>query len=121
MSRTGTALALLSVLASACLLIAGDKPIIGSWDCVSTAPGGAGEVKWTLTVREENGKIFGTAVSPEGEIPLTDPKYQNGAFTFKVIMASETYEVEVRVSGDRLDGSWKGGGESGAVKGSKKV
>ncbi len=78
-------------------------------------------MKWTLTLRESEGKLVGTAGSEEGEIPINDATFENGTLTFKVVMDSETYTVEVRVAGDRLDGSWKGGGESGAIRGARKV
>ena len=113
--------ALLSILLSAGWLLAAGKAIVGSWDCVSTTPGG-GETKWTLTVKEQGGKLTGTAGSEHGgEIPLTDPKLEKDTFTFKVVMDSETYEVQVKISGRRLDGYWKGGGESGSVRGAKKI
>ncbi len=113
-------------LALVCLLLipvwvsAADKPIVGSWDCVSSTPGG-GEMRFTLTVKEQDGKLIGTAGSDQGEIPITDPKFENGTFSFKVVMDSETYDVNVKVAGDKLDGAWKGGGETGAIKGNKKV
>lgn len=113
-------------IALACLLLiaacvtAADKPIVGSWDCVSSTPGG-GETRFTLTVKEQDGKLIGTAGSDQGEIPLTDPKFENDTFSFRVVMNSETYDVNVKVAGDKLDGAWKGGGETGAIKGNKKV
>ncbi len=117
---------ILIVLAGAILsaltapLVAADKPIVGSWECTTMAPNGV-EMKFTLTVKEEGGKLTGTAGSDEGEMPLTDPKYEDDTFTFKVTMDSETYDVRLKVSGSTLDGTWKGGGESGSIKGTKKA
>lgn len=108
------------VLASAGWVAAAERPIVGRWDCVATMPGG-GETKWTLTVQEQDGKLTGTAGSEEGDLPITDPKYENDTFSFKVVIDSDTYEVQVRVTGARFEGSWKGGGQTGSLKGVKKT
>lgn len=120
MQRAGIFVALLSILVCAGWLAAAETSIGGSWDCVSTTPGG-GEMKWTLTIKEEGGKLVGTAGSEEGDIPLNDVKFDKNTLTFKVVLNSETYEVQLKVSGTTLDGSWKGGGETGSIKGNKKT
>jgi hypothetical protein len=93
---------------------------VGNWDCVSSAPGG-GEIKWTLTVKEVDGKLACTLATEDGEIPLDDVKYENNVLTFKVNRGEGTYDVTLKFEGDKLDGTWKGNGETGAIKGSKRA
>jgi hypothetical protein len=111
---------MLSLSLAALVLVAADKPV-GSWDCTSSTPNGGGEHQWTLTVKEVDGKLAGTAGSEDGEIQLEELKYEDGTLSFKVSLESGTYEVTLKIDGDKLDGNWKGGGETGTVKGVKKA
>lgn len=111
--------AALSLLLTALLLAAGSNPV-GSWDCTSSTPNGD-EHKWTLTVKEADGKLVGTAGSEEGEVPIEEVKYADDTLTFKVSIESGTYEVTLKIDGDKMDGNWTGGGQSGTVKGVKKA
>ena len=119
MTRKHVSFALLGVLLSAAFLFAADKPV-GSWDCTSTTPSGA-DLKWTLTVKEVDGKLVGTAGSDDGAIDIEDAKFENDTLSFKVNHDSGSYEVILKVDGDKLDGNWKGGGDSGTIKGAKKT
>lgn len=120
MTRKSFCFALAGICLSVVFLIAASKPV-GSWECTSTTPTG-GEMKWTLTLKEVGGKLVGSAGSDDGgEISIEDAKYDNGTLTFKVPFEGCTYEVTLRIEGDKLDGSWKGGGENGIVKGTKKA
>ncbi len=106
-------------LGVACLL-AGDKPV-GEWACTATTPSG-GELSWTLSLKEENGRLTGSAASDEGEIPISDLRYEDGTLTFKVSLDTGTYSVTVHFKGNKLDGNWKAeSGDSGAVSGTKKA
>jgi hypothetical protein len=106
------------LLLCAALLAAAHAPE-GTWDCLSTTPDGP-EVKWTLNLKEVNGKLTGTATSERGEDSIEDPKYDDGSLTFKVTHQGETYVVSLKFVDDHVEGDWKGGGASGTVKGSKK-
>lgn len=119
MTRANLSVAILCLLLAAACLMAAAKPL-GTWQCVSTAPGG-GELKWTLTLSEEDGNLAGSATSDEGSISIDDPKYENDTLTFKVTIDSGTYEITLKFDGDKADGSWKGGGETGTIKGTRKA
>jgi hypothetical protein len=119
MTRKHVSLILFGILLSAAILSAAGKPL-GSWECTSSTPGGS-EMKWTLTVKEVDGKLVGTAGSEDGEIQIEDAKFENDTLSFKVNHDSGSYEVILKVDGDKLDGNWKGGGETGSIKGAKKA
>ncbi len=120
MTGKNACFAALSLLLAAVVLAAGGKPV-GSWDCTSSTPNGGGEHQWTLTVKEVDGKLAGTAGGESGDVSLEEVKYEGGTLTFKVSIESGTYEVILKIDGDKLDGNWKGGGETGTVKGVKKA
>jgi hypothetical protein len=119
MARSNISIGALCVLLSAAFLMAAAKPL-GTWECSSSTPGGD-ERKWTLTVQELDGKLVGTVGGEEGDIPIEDAKFENDTLTFKVTLDTGTYQVTLKIDGDKLDGSWTGGGISGTVKGSKKA
>ncbi len=119
MNRRLFFLALAPVLVSVGWLVAAEQPIVGNWDCTSTTPTGT-DMKWTLTVKEQNGKLTGTAGSDEGDMPISEAKLEGGEFSFKVFVNSEPYAVKIKVDGARFQGTWTGGGETGAIKGTKK-
>ncbi len=112
---------LLILLLGAACLTAGDKPV-GTWDCVSSTPAGA-ELRWTLTLKEENGKLVGTAESEEGQIPIESVEYSGDTLTFRVSLDTGTYVVTMKFSGDKVDGNWKSAAsdEGGTIRGVKKA
>jgi hypothetical protein len=119
MTRSNISVGALCILLAAAFLMAAAKPL-GTWECSASTPSGD-ERKWTLTVKELDGKLVGTAGGEGAEVPIEDAKFENDTLTFKVTLDTGAYEVTLKIDGDKLDGSWKGGGESGTVKGSKKA
>lgn len=122
--RTGTTgmirilvLLLTLVFVAGCVsAAAAANPVIGVWQIVSS---GAEDMDWTLTVREEGGKLKGTLAGGVGEFGLVDAKVEGDRFTFKVNVNENTYVVETKVSGNRLAGTYKGPDMSGSVKGTR--
>ena len=90
----------------------------GVWDCVSATPDGE-EFPFTLTVKEDGGKLTATAGSDEGQIPLTNVELKGDQLSFVATLNDQDYTVKVTVKGDTLEGEWSGGGDSGSVKGKR--
>ncbi len=107
---------LIVVLAAA--LAAAEKPVVGSWQCVSDSPDGE-QYRWTVTVKETDGKLSGVISGAPGEYVMVEPRYENGTFSFKVQIEGQTYTVEAKIQGDRLEGVWKGVTSQGVIKGTK--
>jgi hypothetical protein len=101
------------------LLLAAANPVVGEWETIASTPDG--DQKWNFVIAEEKGKLTGKAVGPPGEFALTDVKGDRSTLSFKLELNSVIYEVEFKVSGSKIDGTWKGGGESGTIKGAKKA
>ncbi|HVX67902.1 MAG TPA: hypothetical protein VHA11_14920 [Bryobacteraceae bacterium] len=114
--------ALMLLVLSAAFLLAAAKTPVGTWECVSVVPGGgSSEMAWTLNLREVDGKLVGTAANDQGEVAIDDAKFDNDTLTFSVSLDSGTYEISLKVDDDKLDGNWKGGGETGTIKGTRKA
>jgi hypothetical protein len=97
---------------------AADNPVVGQWDVVGTDDAGQ-NMNWTLTVKDDGGKLGGTLSGDMGEFALVDAKLDGNAFTFKVIVNEATYTTELTISGNKFDGKYKGPEAAGTLKGTK--
>ncbi len=111
-------LAVLALLLCAGWLVAAEKPIVGTWEVTSDSPDGE-QMRWTLVVKEEGGKLAGNISGGMGQFALVDPQLVGNTFTFKITVDAQTYAVETKVTGSKLQGSWKGGSAQGVLKGTK--
>jgi hypothetical protein len=92
--------------------------VVGQWDVVGTDDAGQ-TANWTLTVKDDGGKLGGTLSGDPGEFTLVDAKLDGNAFTFKVIVNEATYTVETTIDGKKFDGKYKGPEAAGTLKGTK--
>lgn len=92
--------------------------VAGTWQCSSTTPDGV-SLAWNLRVAEQDGKLTGITFSDRGETLIVDPKLEGENFSFKVLLRQEYFELALKVAGDKLEGTWKGGGMTGSVKGTR--
>ena len=102
------------------LLSAADAPnVAGTWDVVSTTP--QGEMTSVLVVKVVDGqpKIEFELVGEKRTV--SDEKLAGNLLTFKVEYEGGVYEVEAKVDGDAIAGTWQGGGYSGELKGKRRA
>ena len=99
------------LLAPLALVAAGTaRPgIAGAWDCVATHANG-GETQWSLTIKEDAGKLSATLRSGDGyTLEAIDPKLEDNQFSFRVrVNQTDVIEVLLKVDGDRMDGRFGG-------------
>jgi hypothetical protein len=98
---------------------AADNPAVGTWDVVGTDDAGQ-TANWTLTVKDDGGKLAGTLSGDMGEFALVDAKLEGNAFTFKVVVNESTYTTEGTIDGNKFEGKYKGPEAAGTLKGTKK-
>jgi hypothetical protein len=96
---------------------AGENPVVGKWDCVSN--GGGEDLHWTLVVKEEAGKLSGSLVLEQGAIEIADAKLEGKDFSFSIVINGNSYKVESKIDGTKIEGKFKGEDASGWVKGTK--
>jgi len=107
----------LVALAGAALLAAGNAAV-GTWQLTSDSPGGE-QYTWKLVIQEAEGKLSGILAGGPGQFPLLEPKLEGDTFTFKITIEEQTYSIQSKISGDKFDGTWKGPGSQGTIKGTK--
>jgi hypothetical protein len=93
------------------------KSLLGKWNM--TAETNGDPVKWTLDLKEDGGKLVAFLATDDGEQPAKDLTYENGVLKFKAPYQGEDYDIELKATGDKLDGTWSGGGDSGKTTGTK--
>ena len=93
------------------------KSLIGKWDMTSETEGDS--VRWTLSLKEIDGKLSATLVAGDNEVPAKDFTYTDGVLKFKVPYEGDFYDIELKAAADKLTGTWSGGGTSGRTTGTK--
>lgn len=111
------ALCLLACVAAVAAFGQDYKTLLGKWDMTSATDGDP--VKWTLLLKDNDGKIAASLVAGDNEAPAKDFTYADGVLKFKVPYEGEYYDIELKVTADKLNGTWSGAGNSGRTTGTK--
>ena len=111
------ALCLLTCLTAGFCLTQDNAALVGKWNMTSESNGDP--VNWTLVLKDENGKLTGFLTTDASEQPAKDFKYDAGAITFKAPYQGQDYDIQLKLVGDKLDGTWSAGGDSGRTSGTK--
>ncbi len=93
------------------------KPLLGKWNMTSENSGDP--IKWTLTLKEVEGKLIATLNTGEDEKPAKDVTFANGVLKFQAPYQDAYYDIELKATADKLDGTWDGGGDSGKTYGTR--
>jgi hypothetical protein len=91
--------------------------LAGKWNMTSQTSGDP--VTWTLVLKDTDGKLSALLATAEGEMPAKDFTFQDGVLKFKAPYDGQDYEIQLKASGSKLDGTWSGGGDSGETHGTK--
>ena len=103
------------VLAVAPLAPAADAPkVVGTWDAVSSTPDG--DMPSVITIKQVEGALKAEIEIGGMKRIVTDEKLEADVFRMKVQYEGGVYDVEAKIAGDALEGSWQGGGNSGTLK-----
>ena len=113
-ARLTLALAAL-VLAVAALAPAADAPkVVGIWDAVASTPDG--DMPSVITIKQVEGALKAEIELGGMQRIVTDEKLEANVFRMKVQYEGGLYDIEAKVDGDAMEGSWQGGGNSGTLK-----
>jgi hypothetical protein len=93
------------------------KPFIGNWNMTSESDGDP--IKWTLILKESEGKLTADLGTAEGKQPAKDLTFADGVLKFKAPYQGADYDIELKATADKLDGTWSGDGNSGRTSGTK--
>ena len=102
-------------LAQAAPPLAADAPkVVGTWDAVATTPNG--EMPSVITVKQVEGTLKAEIEIDGFARTVTDEKLEGDILRMKVQYEGGVYDVEAKIAGDTLEGTWQGGGYSGTLK-----
>ena len=102
----------------ACSLAAASEAA-GAWDCAAITPDGD-ELKFTLTVKDDGGKFSGNVDDGSGQLSIIEPKFESSTLEFKLDYDGNRHTLALKIAGDKLEGTYSGGGASGKIKGTRK-
>jgi hypothetical protein len=89
------------------------KPV-GTWDAVSSTP--QGELTSVIVIKKVEGALKAEIEIDGLSRTISDEKLEGDVFRFKVQYEGGQYDVELKIAGDVMDGTWQGGGYSGTLK-----
>jgi hypothetical protein len=92
--------------------------LAGKWKMVSVTPDG-NNIDWTLSVTNSDGKYAATVVGADGEAPVKDLRVDGNKVHFRTPYQGEEYDIDLKLEGNKLSGTWSGNGDSGQTKGEK--
>ena len=93
------------------------KSLIGKWNMTSENSGDP--VKWTLILKDAEGKLTASLETGDGEQSAKDLTFADGVLKFKAPYQDAYYDIELKATADKLDGTWSSGGDSGKTSGTK--
>jgi hypothetical protein len=94
------------------------KPLLGEWNMNSESDGDP--IKWTLTLKEAEGKLVAVCATPDGEKPAKNVTFADGVLKFDAPYEDAYYGITLKADGNKLDGTWEGDGNSGKTYGFRK-
>jgi hypothetical protein len=103
------------LLAAGPFALAADAPkAVGAWDVVAQTPNG--DMPSVLTLKAVEGGIKAEFELDGAARTVSDEKLVGDVLTLKVQYEGGVYDVEAKITGDTLEGTWQGGGYSGTLK-----
>jgi hypothetical protein len=108
------------VLAVLPLALAADavKPV-GTWDTVATTPNG--DMVSVLVIKQVDGALKAEMELEGVSRTITDEKLEGDVFRMKLQYEGGIYDIEVKIAGDTLEGTWQGSGYSGTLKAKRRL
>ena len=110
-------LTLISFLLTLALYAQNHDALLGKWKMTSESDNGP--VEWTLVLKDVNGKMAAFLVTDGPETPAQNFTYSNGVLKFLAPYGDQDYTIELKAQGEKLEGTWSGGGNEGKTTGVK--
>ncbi len=93
-------------------------PAVGTWDAVASTPDG--DIPVVITVGIVEGQVECQVAI--GEVPqkVSEEKLEGDLLSMKVAYEFGLYDVQAKVVGDSMEGTWQGAGYSGPLKATRR-
>ena len=115
--RRTLSLTLISFLLTLALFAQNHDALLGKWKMTSESDNGP--VEWALTLKDVDGKLAAFLVTDGAEAPAQNFTYSNGVLKFLAPYGGQDYTIELKSQGEKLEGTWSGGGSEGKTTGVK--
>jgi hypothetical protein len=80
------------------------------------AKGTGAETKLTLEISDDQGKLSGRLITPQGELTIAEGTFTNGKLSLKLSKEKTASTLNANLVDDRLTGEWVVGGETLAIE-----
>ncbi len=95
---------------------ASEKAALGTWDVVASTPDGPMPSVMTVTKGEAKGQIKAEIELGGIKRTVSDEALEGDVLKLKVDYEGVSYAIQGKITGDALEGTWEGGGNSGSLK-----
>jgi hypothetical protein len=92
--------------------------VAGVWKMTSETPDGD-SLPWNLTIKQQDGKWAATSGTDQGETAVKDFTVTGNKIHFKAPYQDQDYDIDLTLTGDKLEGTWSGGSDSGKTSGTR--
>ena len=113
MKRAAAALAIAFFALAAHSAFASEKAALGTWDIVASTPDGP--MPSVMTVTRAEGKLKAEIELGGLKRTVSDETLEGDVLKLKVEYEGVVYAIQGKIAGDALEGTWEGGGNSGAL------
>ncbi len=107
----------LAVFFLAATVLFAASPATGRWSM--TADTADGSRPFVLVVTDTDGKLAAVFEGAEGMVQVKETKFENNTLMLTLDVNGAVVTMELKVDGDKMDGTWKGGENSGKVSGTR--
>ena len=105
------ALAMLALIAAP--VVADEKAALGVWDVVAQTP--EGPMPSVMTVAKVDGKLKAEVDLNGTKREVSGEALEGDTLKLKVVYDGVVYALACKITGDAIDGTWEGGGNSGTL------
>jgi hypothetical protein len=100
-----------------CVKAQDHSALIGKWNMTSQSDDG--DVAWTLTIKEDAGKLTALLATDGPETSAKNLTFADGVLKFVAPYQGADYDIELKLQVEKLVGTWSGGGNDGKTTGAK--
>ena len=115
---TSLLLAALALSWSGVAAAAADVNALGTWDMVAETPNGP--MPSVVTLKKVEGKFKAEVELGGMKREVSEESLEGDVFKMKVTYDAVLYTCQVKIAADAMTGTWEGGGNSGALKATRR-
>jgi Skp family chaperone for outer membrane proteins len=112
------ALAFFSLALVSAPATAANAAAVGTWDMVAETPNGP--MPSVLVLKKVEGKLKAEVDLAGMKREVSEESLQGDVLKMKVMYDSVLYAIQTKITGNTMEGTWDGGGNSGTLKATRR-